>query len=64
MASTKYVAQQPPSANTRKYLEDEFRKIQLTTDSLITLLQDVGVPIEVGPPDSAGVGYRVLRIPN
>lgn len=64
MEITKYVAQTPSSSNARQYLDAEFRKIQLTTDSIIALLSALNVPIEIGPPDSAGVGFRALRIPN
>lgn len=64
MEATKYVVQTPSSNNTRQYLDAEFRKVQLTTDSIIALLNALNVPIEIGPADSAGVGYRALRIPN
>lgn len=64
MEATKYVVQTPSSNNTRQYLDAEFRKIQLTTDSIIALLNALNVPIEIGPVDSAGAGFRVLRIPN
>jgi hypothetical protein len=64
MDLTKYVARTPTSTNPRQYLDDEFRRIQLSTDSIIALLSALNVPIEIGPADSAGVGFRVLRIPN
>lgn len=64
METTKYVAQTPSSSNVRQYLDAEFRKVQLTTDSIIALLNALNAPIEIGPADSAGVGFRVLRIPN
>jgi hypothetical protein len=61
---TKYIAQMPPTQLSRKFLSDEFRKVQLSTDSIVSILEAVGVPIEIGPADSAGVGFRALRIPN
>lgn len=64
MAVTKYVAVTPSNNNLRQYLDGEFRKIQLSTDNIIALLNALNVPIEIGPADSAGIGFRVLRIPN
>jgi hypothetical protein len=64
MEASKYVAQTPSTTNTRQYLDAEFRKIQLSTDSIIALLGALNLPIEIGPADSAGVGFRALRIPN
>jgi hypothetical protein len=56
---------QPPSAaNPRKFAADEFRKIELSTESIIEILAALNVPIQIGPADSAGVGFRTLRIPN
>lgn len=64
-APTKYVAQANPStANPRKYTADELRKVEACTNSLIALLGALNVPIQIGPADSAGVGFRALRIPN
>jgi hypothetical protein len=64
MEATKYVVQAPTSSNVRVYLDAEFRKIRLSTDSIIALLGALNLPIEIGPADSAGVGFRTLRIPN
>jgi len=65
MALTKYVVAPPPVTPTRTWLYAELRKIELANAKIIDLLEALGdKPIEIGPPDSAGLGYRVLRIPN
>lgn len=64
MAITKFVPGQSPIANQRQYLAGEFRRVALTTDSLIAILKALDVPVEIGPADSGGTGYRALRIPN
>lgn len=65
MAPTKY-NKRTPSANLVVYVDGEFRNVQLSLNSIIEVLKnmDVQIPIEVGPADSAGVGFRTLRIPN
>lgn len=63
MALTKYIAQ-TPSTVTKPYIAAEYRKVQLSIDSIINILEAINVPIEIGPPNSAGVGFRALRIPN
>lgn len=64
MALNKYTAQTPPAQNQRKFMSDEFRRVEVSISSIIQLLEDIGVKVEIGPPDSGGTGYRVLRIPN
>lgn len=65
MALTKYTAQPPPFGNYRTWLFDELRKISKSNAAVIDLLEALGdKPIEIGPADSAGIGYRALRIPN
>jgi len=51
--------------NYRTWLYGELRKIEKANAAIIDLLEALGdKPIEIGPVDSAGLGYRVLRIPN
>lgn len=64
MALDKYVAQTPPERNQRLYLANEFRRVEISISSLVALLNALEIPIEIGPADSGGAGYRVLRIPN
>lgn len=64
MALTKYVAQQPPAANQRLFLSQEFKRVEVSIGTLIDILNAVGVPIELGAPNSGGAGFRMLRIPN
>lgn len=64
MALSKYVSQTPPAQNQRKYLSDELRRIETTVNAIVQLFEDIGVKVEIGPTDSGGTGYRVLRIPN
>ena len=60
----RYVPQSPPAANLRGHVEREQQRVRLSLDSLIELLKALDVPVEIGPADSAGVGFRALRIPN
>lgn len=67
MVRIKYTAQNPPvEGNLRHYTAAEFKRVELAMSVLVQLLSspDLQVPIEVGPANSAGVGYRALRIPN
>lgn len=64
MALNKYVMQSPPEKGQRLYMSKEFQRVELAISNLVDALKDIGVPIEVGPADSGGTGYRVLRIPN
>lgn len=65
MALTKYNVQPPPFGNYRTWLYSELRKIETANSKIIDLLEALGdTPIEIGPVDSAGAGYRALRIPN
>jgi hypothetical protein len=64
MVITKYVVQPPPVAGTRVYLNTELGKVALSINTIVAVLQALEVPIEIGPADSAGIGYRTLRIPN
>lgn len=65
MALTKYTAQPPPLGNYRNWLYGELRKIDTANSAIINLLEALGdKPIELGPADSAGIGYRALRVPN
>ena len=64
----KYTPLNPPMMNLRVYLYEELRRISSSINNLITvgvLLKELGTrQIELGPPDSAGPGYRTLKIPN
>lgn len=65
MGLTKFNAQPPPQANVRVWAHGEFRKIDISIAAIILLLAALeDKPIEVGPPDSGGLGFRALRIPN
>lgn len=65
MALSKYNATPPPVANMRTWLYAELRKISTNNNAIVDMLEALdGVKIELGPADSAGVGYRALRIPN
>lgn len=57
-------APSPTAANTRVGTANEFRRISLSIDAVIYLLGALNVPVEVGPNDSAGAGYRTLKVPN
>jgi hypothetical protein len=46
------------------YIDGELRNVEMSINSIVKLLEAVSAPIEIGPNDSAGVGFRVLRIPN
>ena len=63
-APTKYIPRVAPSGYQRAFISNEGLALQLTTNSIIALLGELNVPIEIGPADSAGAGYRTLRIPN
>jgi hypothetical protein len=64
MALSKYIARTPPRINLPLYVSQELRNVERTTNSIIDLIVALEVPIEIGPADSGGIGYRVLRIPN
>lgn len=64
MVITKYVVQNPPAAFSRTYLAGELRKVSISIETIVAVLKALDVPIEIGPADSAGIGYRALRIPN
>jgi hypothetical protein len=67
MVRIKYTSQPPPvSGDQRAYMAQEFKRIELALSVLVQLLGDSNIetPIQVGAPDSGGVGYRMLRIPN
>lgn len=65
MALSKYNAQPPPQANYRTWLYAELRKIEISNAAIIDVLEQLnGAPIVVGAPNSAGLGYRMLMIPN
>lgn len=59
-----YTKQAPVGNNPRIYIDGELGRVQTSIQSIIAILKAVGLPIEIGPADSAGVGFRVLRIPN
>lgn len=59
-----YTPQQLPAPNQRLAQWQENQRIKLSLDSIIAILKALDVPVEIGAADSAGVGYRVLRIPN
>jgi hypothetical protein len=64
MVPIKYTAQSPTAANLQLYLAAETHKVERSINSLVTLLAALNVPVEIGAADSAGVGFRVIRIPN
>lgn len=64
MAIIKYVHGQVPTANVKYYLSIELSRVEASIGSMVTVLNAISVPIEIGPADSGGAGYRVLRIPN
>lgn len=61
---TKYVPRTAPATYQRAFHSEEGTKVQLSLNSIIALLGTLEVPIEIGPADSAGIGFRSLRIPN
>lgn len=62
---TKYNAQPPPQAPSRTWLYAELRKIETANAGIIDLLEALGdKPIELGPPNSGGAGFRALIVPN
>lgn len=63
MAIFKFIARQPTTV-TLTFVVSEFGNVQKSIDSLMFLLKALETPIEIGPADSAGVGFRTLRIPN
>lgn len=63
MAAIRYT-RSPLSADLRRAIAEELRRVQVTTDSIVELLQALNVPVELGANDSGGTGYRVLRVPN
>jgi len=64
MALIKYTAQQPPSINQRLFLLSEFKRVEISINTIVDLFAAIGVPVEIGPANSGGAGFRVLRIPN
>jgi hypothetical protein len=70
MALIRYLPRVPPVGNFRTYMYEEYKRIQGAIDSILeiaTVLREFrskDLRIEVGPPDSAGFGYRALRIKN
>ena len=70
MALIRFVPRTPPQGNFRVYLFEEFKRVQASLDSILEAFTSLrtfrskGLDIEVGPPDSAGAGYRSLRIKN
>lgn len=64
MAAKLYVPATLPAANVRLAQSQENGKIALSISTLVEILAALEVPVEIGPPDSAGVGFRALRIPN
>lgn len=64
MALSKFTARNPPRINLTLYLGQEFRNVERVTSAVVDLLVALEVPVQIGPADSGGVGFRVLRIPN
>lgn len=60
----KYTKQLPGAANVRVYANNELGRIEMSISSIIDILKILNVPVELGAPDSAGIGFRTLRIPN
>lgn len=60
----KYTKQAPTAANMRIYADNEFRRVEGSISSIIDILKILNVPVELGAPDSAGLGFRTLRVPN
>lgn len=63
-APIKYIARTPPGVYQRAFLSDEHLRIQTSLTSLVELLKALDVPVEIGPPNSGGAGFRALIIPN
>jgi hypothetical protein len=66
MALIKYNAQPPPVVGpTRTWLFAELRKIDTANAGIINLLEALGdKPIQLGLPNSGGLGFRALIVPN
>jgi hypothetical protein len=65
MALIKYNAQPPPQTASRTWLYAELRKIETANTAIIDLLEALGdKPIQLGAPDSGGLGFRALIVPN
>lgn len=64
MAAKLYTPGTLPSINLRLAQSQENGKIAISISTLVEILAALQVPVEIGPPDSAGVGFRALRIPN
>lgn len=64
MVATSYTRTPASSQDLRRHTDAELQRIAISIRSLVELLQQLDVPIEIGANDSGGTGYRVLRIPN
>lgn len=64
MAAKLYTPGTLPAANFRLAQSQENSKIALSISDLVKLLEALDVPVQIGAPDSGGVGFRMLRIPN
>lgn len=67
MALIKYNAAQPPlnAADLKRWIYSQFRDVDRSLASALLVLEALeGAKIELGAPDSGGIGYTVLRIPN
>lgn len=67
MALIRFIAQPPPAMqrNIGPWASQQLRDVDRSITAILLLLELLdGVQIEVGPADSAGIGYRALRIPN
>lgn len=60
----KYVKQPPTAASVRIYANSELGRIETSISSIIDILKILNVPVELGAPDSAGIGFRTVRVPN
>lgn len=67
MALTKFNAMPPPSnaADLRRWVYQQFKDVDRSLANALIVLEALeGTKIELGAPDSGGIGYTVLRIPN
>lgn len=63
-ASKPYAARTAPAVNLRLFVNGELIQIQGSINSIVHLLGAIDLPIVVGANDSAGAGFRTVKIPN
>jgi hypothetical protein len=63
MVPSKY-NRRTPTLNIKIFIDGELRNVELSINSIVEILKAIDQTIQIGPNDSGGVGFRVLRIPN